>query len=144
MARPRGVVLDDSHRDRVANGTATLAEIAAEVGVQRQSAWASFKRRGWATTTQIEEPDAPVAATGNSAKANEHAKGKPAGRRQRPGRQNTPASAEARCTSPAEALSAISDQAHVLGPAASTLPTPSEATWEEVTESARQEVGNIG
>jgi hypothetical protein len=60
MAARRGVQIDETHRRRVAAGQTTIAELADELQVSRQSLHEGFKRRGWATT---------VTATGDLAAA---------------------------------------------------------------------------
>jgi hypothetical protein len=64
VARPRGVVLLDEHRRRVAAGELSLAELAAELGVARQSLHAAFKRRSWPTKPAAEGDVAGRRATG--------------------------------------------------------------------------------
>lgn len=53
--------LTDEHRGRVAAGLASVAEVAAELGMSRQAAHRAFKRRGW--------PTAPAVAENGGAKA---------------------------------------------------------------------------
>lgn len=50
MAARRGVALNDEHRRRVASGELTIAGLADELAVSRQSLWSGFHKRGWLTT----------------------------------------------------------------------------------------------
>lgn len=54
MAARRGVALTDEHRRRVAAGEASIANIADELAVSRQTIWEGFRRRGWSTTVVAE------------------------------------------------------------------------------------------
>ena len=143
MARPRGVVLDDSHRQRIADGTATLAEVAAELGIERQTAWSTFRRRGWSTTAAQAEPAEPSADNPISPAA---APGKPAGQRQQSAPTNKAAtSAQARSARSSEAPRAIPGnpgiQEQAWRPACAARSVV--RAGEELTEAARQELANI-
>ena len=143
MARPKGVDITTDHAKRVADGTDNLAEIAAELGIKRQTLWSTFKRRGWPTiATKIgsispaaaAQPTQPIAAAQQRL-----ARGRP-----RSGEGKTATGTRKRCTSLQGAVRAKSVNANTqrqdAGP---TPPSASIASAEEFSEAVRQEVGNV-
>lgn len=61
MAARRGVELGEEHRQRVMAGEVTLASLAAEIGVTRQTLFTAFRRRGWPTTAEDQPAKADTA-----------------------------------------------------------------------------------
>ena len=61
MAAPRGIDLTSDHARRVAVGEVTLAQLAGEIGITRQTLHAAFRRRSWPTTAEDQPAKADTA-----------------------------------------------------------------------------------
>ena len=118
MAARLGLQLDAGHVQRVVDGEITLAGLAAELGVARQTLHVAFRRRGWPTTVQDQAAKAGI-VPGTPRR--------PIERRQAPKAQSHRSESN---RSPAPALA---PPAAILWPAA-----------EDTAEIARHELANIG
>lgn len=135
MARRRNVSLTPEHARRVADGEATLSELAAELGIARQSLHTTFRRKGWPTT--------PVAAMPSPASTAPTA-GPPA-----PGSPTMAPKGRRKPTSTQSAAPAsISPAAPIGAPGAPAPPVTAIASAPvdddgDLVEVARQELGNV-
>ena len=127
MVAKKGVVIGDEHQQLISSGHSTIAELADQLGVSRQTLHKIFTRRGWAT-----KPEATIPAPTTPAVTPTPATGSGRRFRRRPPAAGTilpPASASAPNVAPG-ALSVPS------------LPIPTLASAEDLADLTRIELSN--
>lgn len=133
MARRKNIQFLEEHRQLVASGRSTMAELADTLGIARQTAFDAFRKRGWATVAKAEDkaPSLPAAVPPSSAAVPAPAKGSQRRyRRQRPVAGSVPPPSASAASSPPSASGTPS------------LPIPTVASAEHLIDLTRLELSN--
>lgn len=127
VARNRGIELDERHRDLIARGELTVAALADQLQVSRQTIFVGFRRRGWPTKP----------ATGKDSGGVEPARGAKAalGARQAANAQEQPPAAD-RVLAPAPGSPAPPPEP------APALPVPTVAGPDDLLALTRESAAN--